>query len=274
MHAQRLSAVFQCPRPVKRKTQCGEKPRMAWSLSERIPIPSVSAAYAQMTPTCVSPTGGRVAARTAFFDVLTPRTVGRWQQRRAHLVHTSARCHQRAGADPRARERCRVLRLPSHPPRPLAPPLLRLSAGDSRKHTRRLQEPPTPVSHGHAKGPAHTGHARAAHSSDGSTWVQYAQMDACVFTSSSLSVAELSVSSARAARAPSPAANGAPVSRVCAKPHGWRRSCGLQQLPVARRYGGHGLQARAASSFHRGHFRERGRYPLLALPSRRTRQIW
>ena len=56
------------------------------------------------------------------------------------------------------------------------------------------------MSHGHAKGPAHTGHARAAHSSDGSTWVQYAQMDACVFTSSSLSVAELSVSSARAAR--------------------------------------------------------------------------
>ena len=48
--------------------------------------------------------------------------------------------------------------------------------------------------------------------------------------------------------APSLAANGAPVSRVCAKPHGWRRSCGLQQLPVARRYGGHGLQARAASS--------------------------
>ena len=54
--------------------------------------------------------------------------------------------------------------------------------------------------------------------------------------------------------APSLAANGAPVSRVCAKPHGWRRSCGLQQLPVARRYGVTVFKHAPLRPRHRGHF--------------------
>ena len=69
----------------------------------------------------------------------------RWRRRRRRTTAGPTRraCERRRDG-PRARGRCRAPRRPSRPPAlPAPPPLLLPSAGDSRMHTRRLQEPPT-----------------------------------------------------------------------------------------------------------------------------------